>query len=147
MTVNSEHKFQPGHSGNPKGRPRGSKSKSTQLVERLITGNVADVKEIIDVVVREAKAGEPWAVTELLKRMWVVPRSRLVKFPLPPLGSVADVTAAIGAVLEGVANGLLTIEEGAMLADLLERHSTIIKNDAIERRLKALEAAEEKRAA
>ena len=60
---------------------------------------------------------------------------------------VADVTAAIAAVLEGVAARQLTIEEGAMLADLLERHSTIIKNDATERRLKALEEAEAKRAA
>jgi Family of unknown function (DUF5681) len=43
MFVESNHKFQPGISGNPKGRPRGSKSKSTQLVVRLIRGNVADV--------------------------------------------------------------------------------------------------------
>jgi hypothetical protein len=54
----------------------------------IIAGNVADVKRIIDVVVREAKAGEPSAVTELLERLWVVPRSRLVKFPMPLLASV-----------------------------------------------------------
>jgi Family of unknown function (DUF5681) len=80
MTVNSEHKFQPGRSGNPKGRPRGSKSKSTQLVERLITGHVADVKEILAVVVEQAKSGESWACREILARLWPVPRSRTVTF-------------------------------------------------------------------
>jgi hypothetical protein len=44
----------------------------------------------------------------------------------------------IAAVLQGVADRMLAIEEGAALADILERHDTIIKNDAIERRLKAL---------
>ncbi len=50
-----DHLWKRGVSGNPKGKPRGTKSKSTQLVERLVTGN----KAIIDVTVREAKAGEP----------------------------------------------------------------------------------------
>ena len=50
-----DHLWKRGVSGNPKGKPRGTKSKSTQLVERLVTGN----KAILDVTVREAKAGEP----------------------------------------------------------------------------------------
>jgi hypothetical protein len=57
----------------------GDQEADAELVERLIAGNVADVKGIIVVVVREA--GDPSAVTQLLKRVWVVPRSRLVKFP------------------------------------------------------------------
>jgi hypothetical protein len=128
-----------GRSGNPAGKPRGTKSKNTQLIERLVTSDPTAIKDIIDVVVREAKAGQPWAVTEILKRLWVVPRSRLVKFPLPRLDTLADVTAAISAVLEAVAGGLLTIEEGAMLADTLEKHSAVLKNESIERRLRALE--------
>jgi len=132
--------------GNP-GKPRGTKSKNTQLVERLVTSNLADVKQIIDVVVAEAKAGEAWAAVEILKRIWPVPRGRLLKFPLPPLESVSDVSAAIGAVTQACANGLLTVDEAAALADILERHASILKADAIERRLKALEEAEAERLA
>ena len=51
--------------GNP-GKPRGTKSKNTQLVERLVTSNPADVKAIIDVVVAEAKNGEAWAAVDTL---------------------------------------------------------------------------------
>jgi len=92
--VDSRHKFQPGRSGNPAGRPRGSKSKSTQLVERLITGHVGDVKEILAVVVEQAKAGESWACREILARLWPVPRSRMVAFDLPEIRSQHDVVAA-----------------------------------------------------
>jgi hypothetical protein len=141
------HGFQPGKSGNPAGKPRGTKSRNTQLVERLVTGNPADVKAIIDVTVREAKAGEPWAAQEILKRIWPVPRGRLLKFPLPPLETVSDVSAAIGAVTQACANGLLTVDEASALADILERHAAILKADAIERRLRALEDAETKRLA
>jgi hypothetical protein len=56
----------------------GDQDADAKLVERLIAGNAADVKGIIDVVVREAKAGEP--VTELFKRLWVVPRARWSSF-------------------------------------------------------------------
>jgi Family of unknown function (DUF5681) len=57
MSVESGHKFQPGRSGNPAGRPRGSKSKSTQLVERLVAGNVQDVKEIEKSLLRQRLVG------------------------------------------------------------------------------------------
>ncbi len=105
------------------------------------------MKAIIDVTVREAKAGEPWAAQENLKRIWPVPRGRLLKFPLPPLETVSDVSAAIGAVTQACADGLLTVDEAAALADILERHAAILKADAIERRLRALEDAETKRLA
>jgi hypothetical protein len=47
---------------------------------------------------------------------------------LPQLDTLADVQAAIAAVLQGVANGQLTIEEGDMLANILERHGKAISD-------------------
>ena len=89
-TVNSEHKFQPGRSGNPAGRPRGSKSKATQLVERLVAGHMQDVKDILAVTVEKARQGESWAVREILARLWPVPRSRTVAFDLPEIRDQHD---------------------------------------------------------
>jgi hypothetical protein len=81
----------------------------------------------------------------VLARLYPPLRSRLVRFPLPPL-NLADVTAATAAVLEGVAAGQLTIEEGDMLANILERHGKALESADIERRLKNLEDAEATRA-
>jgi hypothetical protein len=69
----------------------------------------------------------------------------LLRFELPLLETVSDVSAAIGAVTQACANGLLTVDEAAALADILERHPAILKADMIERRLRALEDAETKR--
>jgi hypothetical protein len=122
-TVNSEHKFQPGRSGNPSGRPRGSKSKSMQLVERLITGNVADVREIMAVVVEQAKAGESWACREILARLWPVPRSRTVTFDLPEIRDQHDCVRANSAILTAVASGRLAADEAKLLSDIVSAQS------------------------
>jgi hypothetical protein len=138
--------FQPGRSGNPSGKPRGTKSKSTQLIERLVTGNPADVKQIIDVVVRAAKAGEPWAAQEILKRIWPVPRSRLVKFPFPELATIEDVRRAMDAVTSAVSNGILTIEEAAGLADIISKHAApVLEASEVTQRLEILEAERKER--
>jgi hypothetical protein len=97
--------------------------------------------------VAHAKEGRQWACEAVLARLFPPLRSRLVQFPLPPLNSLADVQGAIAAVLEGVAGGLLTIEEGAQLTEILERHGRAINDAEIERRLDALERAAAKDAA
>jgi hypothetical protein len=122
-TVKSEHKFQPGRSGNPKGRPRGARSKSTQLVEKLIAGHVQDVKDIIKVTVEQAKAGESWAVREILSRLWPVPRSRTVAFDLREIRNQHDVVDANNDILAAVAAGRLSADEASALADIIAAQS------------------------
>jgi hypothetical protein len=122
-TVNSEHKFQPGRSGNPSGRPRGSRSKSTQLVEKLVTGHLQDVKKIMEVVVAKALEGESWAVRELLARLWPVPRSRTVAFDLREIRSQHDVVDANNDILAAVAAGRLSADEASALADIVSAQS------------------------
>ena len=135
-----KHGFQP---DNP-GRPRGSQNKRTQFLSAI---GQANADEIVKKTVELARLGRQWACEAVLSRLYPPPRARLVQFPLPPLNTLADLTAAIGAVLEGVAAGQLTIEEGDMLASILERHGKAISDAEIERRLEALEAAEQRRAA
>ena len=122
-TVNSEHKFHPGRSGNPSGRPRGSRSKNTQLIERLVTGHMQDVKKIMDVVVAKALEGESWAVRELLARLWPVPRSRTVAFDLREIRSQHDVVDANNDILAAVAAGRLSADEASALADIVSAQS------------------------
>jgi|SRR5467141_4025113 len=101
--------FQKGQSGNPAGKPKGAVSHHSRLVARLATD---DVKEVFAAISAKAKEGDVRAAELVMRYAAPLPRQRLVKFPLPPLNTLADVTAAIAAVLEGVAAGQLTIEEG-----------------------------------
>jgi hypothetical protein len=133
-----KHRFQKGNSGRPPGRP----NKRTQFLTAIGQSN-AD--EIVKKTVELARLGKQWACEAVLARLYPPLRSRLVRFPLPDLASLADVQAAIAAVLQGVAAGQLTIEEGDMLANILERHGKAINDAEIERRLAALEAAEAQR--
>jgi hypothetical protein len=135
-----KHRFQKGNSGRPPGRP----NKRTQFLTAIGQSN-AD--EIVKKTVELARLGKQWACEAVLARLYPPLRSRLVRFTLPPLHTLADVTAAIAAVLQGVAGGQLTIEEGDMLANILERHGKAINDAEIERRLLALEADAERRLA
>jgi hypothetical protein len=129
--------------GESRGRP-GRPNKSAQFLNAI---GKANADAIVKKTVELAREGKQWAAEAVLSRIYPPLRSRLVQFPLPPLNSLADVSAAIAAVLQGVAAGQLTIEEGDMLANILERHGKAINDAEIERRLAALEVAELRRAA
>jgi hypothetical protein len=123
-TVDSRHKFQPRRSGNPAGRPRGAKSKSTQLVERLVTGHLQDVKDILAVTVEQAKAGESWAVREILARLWPVPKDRTTTFDIiKEIRDQHDVVKALNDLLQAVAAGRLTADQAKSLADIVAAQS------------------------
>jgi hypothetical protein len=93
ITENSDrkHLFKKGVSGNPSGKPRGAKSKSTQLMSALFGKNPADLRAIVAKTVESAKAGKPWAVELILARPWPVPKGRAVTFPMADIVSVADI--------------------------------------------------------
>jgi hypothetical protein len=68
-----------------------------------------------------------------------------VQFPLPRLDTLGDVQCALDAVLQAVAGGLLTVEEGAAMSDIVGRYAEPIMRAArIDARLAAIEA-EQKR--
>ena len=55
--------FKPGTSGNPKGKPAGTRSKSTQLLLSLMEGNAANITQT---VITAAKAGDLMAAKIIL---------------------------------------------------------------------------------
>ena len=70
-------KFEPGQSGNPNGRPKGSRNKSTLAREKI------DIAAVLDVVQEQALAGDRASQRLLLEL--VVPRAKYptVSFDLP----------------------------------------------------------------
>lgn len=130
-------KFQPGQSGNPEGRPRGTRNRSTVLAERLFDG---DAEAIIKKAIEQAKAGESTALRLCLERIVPPRKDRPVAFELPEIESAADAAKAARAVARAVAEGDLTPEEGNGIAKMLESVSKTIETSELEARIAALES-------
>jgi hypothetical protein len=141
------HGFQPGKSGNPAGKPRGTKSKSTQLMNALFGKNPQDLRDIVAKTIECAKAGKPWAAELILARLWPVPNGRPVQIDIPTGLGLGGIAAMFDSIFQNVAEGRITISEATELGKLLQMQAQVLEQSEIERRLRALEDAEMKRAA
>src|SRR5215213_5905663 len=91
--------FQKGQSGNPKGRPVGSRHKATLAVEVLLDG---EAEALTRKAVEMALGGDTVALRLCLDRLLPVRRDRHVPFALPPLETAADAVKAIAALVRAV---------------------------------------------
>jgi hypothetical protein len=104
--------FQPGQSGNPAGRPRGSRNRRTIIVEELLDESAG---ELTRAVIALAIAGDPAAQRACMDRLVPRLRNRPLDFALPDLATLADTPAAINAIAQGLAQGELDREEAVAL--------------------------------
>jgi Family of unknown function (DUF5681) len=97
--------FQPGQSGNPKGKPKGKRCRVTELAEKLMADNAEDIQATIDA----AKNGDGVAMRLCVERL--VPLRKRVPAPieLPNADSLPGVTEALGVIVAAVAKGSLTL--------------------------------------
>jgi hypothetical protein len=112
--ANLEHRFQKGQSGNPAGKPKGARHKTTLLAERLMQD---DVEKIVSAVLTAARNGDMTAAKIILDR--IAPVRRAVPFDLPRIESKADVVSANAAILAAVADGDLTPGDAAGILKLV----------------------------
>lgn len=88
-------KFQPGASGNPAGKAKGTRNATTRALEALLEG---DGEAITTKCVEMAKAGNHHALKIVMERLLPTRRGRPVEFELPEVNGAADITAAHGAI-------------------------------------------------
>lgn len=128
--------FGPGQSGNPSGRPKGSRNATTRLVEELLDG---EAEEIARKAIELAKGGDGPALRMVLDRLVPPRKDSPISFELPEIGSLADAKAVSAAVLKAVAEGEITPSEGGSVMALLVSHKAIVEATDFEARLAALE--------
>ena len=129
-------KFGPGQSGNPAGKPAGTRNKATLAIEALMEGEAQRLgRKAIDM----ALAGDGLALRLCLERIAPVRRGRPVKFALPKITTTADVTAALGAVLKATAAGEMTPDEATTIAGVMEAKRRAIETEELDQRLSNLE--------
>ena len=128
--------FKPGVSGNPRGRPKGSRDPRTVILAQLVD---ADGAAIVGKLIEQAKAGEPWAVRLVVER--ILPRhERRVSVELPPVTDAESVGRAIAAVIDLAADSKLTLDEARAFLGLIEAQRKAIETGDLAIRLELLEA-------
>jgi hypothetical protein len=107
-----------GQSGNPAGRPPGSRNKKTLALEEAFDEHA---EEILKEVVGRAKEGEKSAMRLCMERMLAPKRERPVAIDLPVIETPADARKALAVVTAELAEGSLTITEATRLIGLIQR--------------------------
>lgn len=129
-------RFRTGVSGNPSGRPKGSRNRSTLLAEALLESeSEALMRKAIDL----AKGGDPTALRLCIERL--VPRrvETSIDFELPAIREAKDAVLALSCIIEAVARGELTARESESLVNLVQATIKALEVLDLDRRLTALE--------
>lgn len=132
-------RFAKGASGNPAGRPQGSRHKATLAMEAIFEG---EAEQLGRRAVELALDGDTTALRLCLERIAPARKSRQINLTLPKIERAADVLDAMSEVVAAVVGGHIDVDEGASLAGLLDLKRRAIESVDIEKRLAALEAKE-----
>jgi len=129
--------FEPGQSGNAKGRPKGSRNAVTLLAENLLDGQAeAIIRKLLD----KALEGDSAAMRLALERMLPPKRYRAVNIEFEgEINTPADAVRASSAVLSACANGDMSSEEAAQMMGLITTHVKLVEVADVTARVTALE--------
>ena len=126
-----------GKSGNPAGRPKGARNRTTVAVEEILDGEAdALARKAIEL----ALGGDTVALRLCLERIAPAKRERPTPFMLPELKTAGDAVRASAALVEAVAAGELTTAQAAELGKLIESFVKAIEVTDVVERLERLEA-------
>lgn len=129
-------KFQKGQSGNPAGKPKGARHKTTIAMQTLLDGQG---EALAQKAIEFALEGDSVALRLCLERLLPTRKDSPVPFFLPALKSSQDAAGALAAILEAVSIGDLTPIEAQSVAALIETYRRTLETTELETRIKQLE--------
>lgn len=129
--------WKPGQSGNPKGKPPGTRNRMTVLALAMMAD---DLEEITRKVVDAAKDGDMQAAKFVIERSIPPARERPISLDLPEIDTLDGISKAQALILQAVAGGELLPSEGDALAGIVEQRRKAIETQELEQRIAALEA-------
>jgi Family of unknown function (DUF5681) len=128
--------FKRGQSGNPAGKPKGARNKTTMAMQALLDG---DGEALTRKAIELAKNGDLQALRLCMDRLLPPRRDVVLSFTLPKMEAPVDAVAAIGAIVDAVASGELTPTEAEALSRLVENFVKAIEVSDLAKRIAALE--------
>jgi hypothetical protein len=130
--------FKPGQSGNPSGRPKGSRNQVTLALESLLDGQAhALTQKAIDL----ALGGDLVALRICLDRILPPRKDRPVSFELPSIATIEDAPKAMAAITAAIAQGDITAAEASDVSRLVETYVRSVEASDLAKRLRAIEEA------
>jgi uncharacterized protein DUF5681 len=128
--------FVPGVSGNPAGRPRGSRNKKTLILEALLDD---ESEAILRRMIGLAKMGDDVAMRLLFARMLPPRRDRPVPLDLPRIESEADARRASGDVIEALSAGEITPREAEQVLRVIADAAVVMQASELGSRIRSLQ--------
>jgi hypothetical protein len=125
----------PGQSGNPKGRPMGSRNKKNVIALEFDK----EASGIARKVIEAALGGDMQAASLVLQRLSPPLRSRAEKVTFD-FDAGASLTQQAQQILEAIAEGEIDPDTGKLLIDAVSAFAGLKQVDDLETRLEALEA-------
>jgi Family of unknown function (DUF5681) len=127
-------RVQKGRSGNPKGRPKGSRNSATLAAEVLLDG---EAEALTRKAIEMALDGDTVALRLCLERFYPPHKDRSLSFALPPIRSARDAADISGAVAAALSNGDITLSEAVEIGKLIDSsvkaHQVAELNDRVAR--------------
>jgi phage I-like protein len=130
--------FKPGESGNPAGKPKGARNKTTLAVEALLEG---EAETLTRKAIEIAKSGDMQALRLCLDRIAPARKDRHVPIDLPALDSAADAVKASAVIVAALSEGELSPSEASELSKLVGNYVAALTAADFEKRLALLETA------
>jgi hypothetical protein len=134
----SPGRWKKGESGNPAGRPAGSRHRTSLALEALMEGeSEAITRKAIDL----AKDGDHVAMKIVLDRVCPIRKERPVHFEAPDLRKSEDAMTAIASIVRAMADGDLTASEANAAANIVSSFIRAVESAELEARIRRLEEA------
>ena len=126
MAEKKDTRLKPGRSGNPQGRPKGSRHAYIRVMEVLMEGEAEDItRKAVDL----AKEGDTTALRLCMDRIMPARRDGHITFDLPKLETAGDVVKASAALVQAAAAGQITPSEAGELSTLGGQKATVVDAD------------------
>ena len=130
--------FQKGQSGNPAGRPRGSRNRKMIVLQTMLD---EDGEAILHQAMKMAKAGNTFALRLCMERLLPKRRHEPLQCELPPIRKAADAVTAMGGIADAVGAGDVAPAEAAALAKVVTGFVQALFTHGLDERLTKVEAA------
>lgn len=132
--------WKPGQSGNPSGNPPGKIRTVAKTAKALVEKFYADMDDIADTVIEQAKAGDLQAAEMILKRIVapLKPRAQYIDLKLDTKTTLSEQAET---VLAAVVTGQIDPETGNNIINSITHFAKLRETDELSARLARIEAA------
>lgn len=128
--------FPKGVSGNPKGRPKANRNRTTLDALALLD---SQAESLVRKVLRSAHQGDLTSLRFCLERLIPLKKDAPIDFSLPALHDVSDIRKLFSAVASAFGNGGITPSEARVLVSMAGAFEKLLDATEIETRISELE--------